>query len=117
MNGHHANSRQTSRGSHGPGYGVGDVTELQVKEDPGSQLGDSTNALRPFSREKLAAYFNQTDSVAEPANEADGLVYVWKVKRYDQFTGGVSLDEGTLSSSTLTRAVPRLTKPNSLATW
>lgn len=103
MNGHHANPRQGCGGLHGTSHGIGNVAELEVKEDSGNQLGDSTDTFRPFSSEELAAYFNHTGSIAEPANESNGLVCVWEVKRYDQFAGGVSLDdEGTLSSSTLT---------------
>ena len=117
MDAHHPDARQPRSGLHRACHGVGDIAELQVKEYAGNQLRDSTDCLRSFSREQLAADFDEANSAANPADESNRLIYVWEVQCYDQFTGCVAFDGGTLSSSTLTRAVPRCTKPNSLATW
>ncbi len=117
MDGHHPDTRKPYGGLYRPRHGIGDIAEFQVKENAGNQLGDSPYCIWSFSGEQLAADFDKTNSVAKPADEANGLVYVREVQCYDQFTGCVAFDGGTFSSSTLTRAVPRCTKPNSLATW
>jgi hypothetical protein len=79
MNGHHSNARQSSSSLYCSSHCIGNVTELQVEEYARNQLSDSPHCLGAFRREQLAAYFDQTDPVAKPANELNGLVYIWKV--------------------------------------